>query len=102
MKKLLLFAFLLLASYSNVFAYLTQGHFRWRNNDGTETTATWKAGQDTAIKITDHKAIRLRIEISNSNNIVKNNGRELQYATSVNGPWSTISNASEINAFNYV
>jgi len=101
MKKALLSLALVFIAYSHVFAYLTQGRYRWRNNDGTEKTATWKAGQDTNITIFDYKAIRLRAEIYNSTTSNKATDRGLVYATSVNGPWYTISNNSAINAFNF-
>lgn len=101
MKKALLCLALVLISYGHVFAFLTQGHYRWRNNDGTEKTATWKAGQDTNITISDYKAIRLRAEIYNSTSSNKATDRGLLYATSTSGPWYTITNNSEINAFNF-
>lgn len=99
MKRLLLCVILLFIFHSNLFANLTQGHWRWRNNNGTEKTATWKAGQDTAAIITDYRAIRLRTEVYNSTGSSKTLNRSLQYATSANGPWFTITNSSAINAF---
>jgi hypothetical protein len=101
MKRILFCIALLTAIYSNSFAYLTQGHFRWRNNDGSETSATWKAAQDSSITISDNKAIRLRVEIYNSQISDKAQDRTLTYATSLNGPWYNITNNSAINAFNF-
>jgi hypothetical protein len=101
MKKVLLSVALVLITYTHLFAYLTQGHYRWRNNDGSETSATWKAPQDSAIKISDNKAIRLRLDIDNAQTSTKTLARSLQYATSTGGPWYTISNNSAINAFNF-
>jgi hypothetical protein len=100
MKRIILCLVLSIMSAS-AFANLTQGHWRWRNNDGTEKTATWIAGQDTAITITDYKAMRLRMEVYNGTNSTATLSRSLQYATSVNGPWFNITNNSAINAFNY-
>lgn len=100
MKKTILLLCILMAS-AHTFANLTQGHWRWRNNDGTEKTATWKAAQDSTIKITDNKAIRLRAEVYNNTGSTKTLSRSLQYATSVNGPWVNVTNNSAINAFNY-
>ncbi len=100
MKKFLLSVALVLITYTHLFAYLTQGHFRWRNNDGGEKTATWKAPVDSAIKISDLKAIRLRLDIDNAQTSTKTLARSLVYATSVNGPWYAITNNSAINAFN--
>lgn len=44
---------------------LTQIHYRWRNDDGSETTATWKQNEDTATSIEIANNARIRFEISN-------------------------------------
>jgi hypothetical protein len=94
MRRILLCIVLLLISYTNLFAYLSQGNWRWRNNDGTEKTATWKAGQDTGITISDNKAIRLRIDIYNAQASTKYYGDGLEYSTSLsNGPWLPVSSS---------
>ena len=63
MKKILLVTALLVTSY-NVFAFATQGVWRWRKDDGSETSATWKAAQNTPITIySTDSVIRLRIEL---------------------------------------
>ena len=65
MKKILLTAFLLV-SLSEIFAFTTQGSWRWRNDDGTQTTATWRAGQNVPITLTSTtETLRLRIELYN-------------------------------------
>ncbi|MEP6684789.1 MAG: T9SS type A sorting domain-containing protein [Parafilimonas sp.] len=70
MKKILLLTVLLVTSY-NLFAFTTQGVWRWRNDNGSETSATWKADQNTPITIySTDSVLRLRIE---------------QYAPSSNG-----------------
>ncbi|MEO6149322.1 MAG: T9SS type A sorting domain-containing protein [Mucilaginibacter sp.] len=100
MMKRLLFSLLLVAACSSVFANITQNRWRWRNNDGTETTATWKAGQDTAIVINDMSSIRLRAEIYNdTNDSTRAIGQNLQYAASASGPWYDITDATPLNAF---
>lgn len=38
-----------------------QEGFRFRNDDGSETTATWKDSQDTSISLPDETVFRLRI-----------------------------------------
>jgi hypothetical protein len=40
-----------------------QEGFRWRNDDGSETTATWIAAQDTAASLALATAARLRVLI---------------------------------------
>ena len=68
MKKLLLLA-ILLSSFSSIFAFTTQGNWRWRKDDGTQLTATWLAAQNTAPTITSPSdIIRLRIELYNDPN----------------------------------
>lgn len=65
MKKLFLLT-VLLSCFSSVFALTTQGNWRWRKNDGTQTTATWIAAQNTPIVLTNTTdTLRLRIELYN-------------------------------------
>ncbi|MDD5708046.1 MAG: Ig-like domain-containing protein, partial [Kiritimatiellae bacterium] len=71
-----------------------QDHFRWRNDDGSETAATWKAAADTAITgVARGQNIRLRFCVSNTS---ASNGSgalsaRLEYATATNGPWTAVS-----------
>jgi hypothetical protein len=65
MKKLL-FTAILLISISDIFAFTTQGSWRWRNDDGSEASATWKAAQNAPITISGSaETLRLRIELYN-------------------------------------
>jgi len=43
---------------------LEQAHFRWRNDDGSETTATWAAAEDANVTIAALTPKRLRVEIT--------------------------------------
>lgn len=55
------------ASFASVVAAtLDQYGFRGRNDDGSETTATWKAAQNTSFSITPDQAFRLRFGINAS------------------------------------
>ena len=66
MKKDLLLSALLVTSYQ-LFAFTTQGVWRWRKDDGSETSATWRAEQNTPIIINSmDSTIRLRIELYNN------------------------------------
>lgn len=78
----------------NTFANLTQGNWRWRNNNGSETTATWKAPENSTIAINDTSALRLRMEIINTNTDPKDFSQPLQYATNINGPWEQVNKVS--------
>ena len=44
---------------------LTQIRYRWRNDDGTETTATWAQNENTPIVVPRMTLRRLRFEVSN-------------------------------------
>lgn len=99
MKRILPCIILCLIAYCSSYANLTQGHWRWRNNNGSEQSASWKSGQDSSTTISDFKAIRLRMEVYNNTGNVKTIDHGLQYSTSPSGPWFNISNVSEINAF---
>ncbi|RYE14442.1 MAG: hypothetical protein EOP51_28140, partial [Sphingobacteriales bacterium] len=101
MKKTLL-TLLLAMAFTSVFANLTTSKWRWRNNDGTEQNATWKAAQDVPIVINDQNPFRLRAEIYNdTGDSTKRIGRGLEYALSTGGPWYAINDVSPINAFVY-
>ncbi len=45
----------------------TQGHYRWRNDDGTEETATWTEAEDTPAEAMQYTNFRLRIEMCRDN-----------------------------------
>lgn len=65
MRKLLPLLFLL-AFVQQVHANIVQGSYRWRNDDGNETTATWKAAQNNAISnIMPTDVLRLRFDLYN-------------------------------------
>ena len=94
MKKIFLLL-ALLGAYSSSFAFLTQSSWRWRNNDGSQTTATWKAAQNTAIAYSSiHEVLRLRVEIYNSNSSTTQIEDSLQYTTTpeVANSWVNIGN----------
>jgi len=99
MKKILILT-VMLATYSNIFAFLTQANWRWRNDDGTETSATWKAAQNTqAVMNTSGEVWRLRLEVYNSAGSTLNFRDTLQYSTSTGGPWTPVDVTSTSNPF---
>jgi len=99
MKKILLLS-LMLVAYSNIFAFLTQSNWRWRNDDGTETTATWLAAENTTPTITSgENTIRLRLEVYNTLSDTTYLEDTLQYATSASGPWTNITPTAGSAAF---
>lgn len=94
MKKLL-FIILLLSTSCNIFAFCTQVHWRWRKDDGTQTTASWIAARDSAATITSTSAkIRIRFALFNS----PGNGSSglgtsiLSYSADGGTTWDSVSN----------
>lgn len=75
---------------------LVQEHFRWRNDDGGEAAATWKAGADTAITgVTRGTNIRLRFDIANTSTSYSGAlAATLEYSTSASGPWTPVATGS--------
>jgi hypothetical protein len=71
---------------------LTQIHYRWRNDNGGESGATWATNEDTALSILSVNArMRLRFEISNEGTADSLSTEYLlEYATSTDGPWEAV------------
>lgn len=65
MKKLLLLGLLTIAC-NCVFANIKQGNWRWRADNGSETSATWLAAENTAPTITSMDNVRLRVELDDT------------------------------------
>ncbi len=103
MKHLFTVLLLLLAS-DQIHASLRQTQYRWRNDDGDETTATWMAAANTPVEVNDLSAvIRLRMEFDNDNGFGEYSelSQTLQYSSNGGGTWTTINNNTN-NAFVYV
>lgn len=99
MKKIIILVTFLCA-YSNIFALLTQANWRWRNDDGSETTATWKANQNVqAVQTVVGEVWRLRLEVYNNSGSSQPFVDTLQYATSASGPWTSVDVTAGSNAF---
>lgn len=68
---------------------LDQSHFRFRNDDGSETTATWAAAEDTNVTIAALTPTRLRVEIAATNNPASK-AYKLQYRKVGDSTWRDI------------
>lgn len=108
MKRLLLpFIFLLLTTAKLhaiiITPFVTQTQYRWRNDDGNEATATWRAANNTAISVGDTTTIlRVRIELNNNSGGGAYDVNEtLEYSSNGGTTWTPITNAPT-NAFRYV
>src|SRR5260221_4356625 len=99
MKKIL-FLIISLIFYDHSFAYVTQGNWRWRKDDGSETSATWLADFNTQVSVTSYDPIRLRVIIGSTAysrpNLLTDS---LEYATSDNYAWKYINLSDTSNDF---
>lgn len=100
MKQILLLA-VLLVTCSQLFAFTTQGVWRWRNDDGDEKTATWRAPENTPIMISSvDSVLRLRIEMYNNGSGGFLDGVLFEDSSDEAGArWDTIKLQANTNAF---
>jgi hypothetical protein len=70
-------------------ATLDQEGYRWRNDDGSETTATWKAAQDTTVTLNPSDVARLRVIVNATNDPASANYK-LEYRKVGNASWKNI------------
>ncbi|KKT38937.1 MAG: Secreted protein [Candidatus Collierbacteria bacterium GW2011_GWF2_44_15] len=65
---------------------LTQIHYRWRNDDNNEASASWRKDEDTSMNRTKSVTMRLRVEISNEGFADSSStAYRIEYATQVGG-----------------
>ncbi len=62
MKYIIIILFITLFAMIEVTAKTTQTAYRWRNDDGNEITATWKAPENVPIYFAGTDVVRLRIQ----------------------------------------
>lgn len=99
MKKLLLLAFMMVA-INDIYAFTTQGNWRWRKDDGSETTATWLAGENEVPEISSKSDnIRLRIGLYNDGGGLLDDA-VLEYSTD-SATWVQINATATTEAFMY-
>jgi hypothetical protein len=100
MKKiLLLLSFCIFYSIMS-YAYISQSNWRWRNNNGSEASATWRAAQNKSVTVGSvDSIIRLRIQFNNTTGEIKNLNTNLQYASAPDGPWHYVTAFKGNNAF---
>ncbi len=93
MKKTLIAFLLMTFALTEVSAKMNQTGYRWRNDDGNETAATWKAPEGQYINLNGIETIRLRIQANNlfSENDSFNEDISLYYSSGTFGsPWQKI------------
>ena len=96
----ILILFSLLISSADIFAGAnSMNKYRWRNDDGSESAATWKAAENTVTTIKSlNTNFRLRIAHTGMNFPSTPGGYSLQYSTDQN-IWTTITTDGTSNAF---
>jgi hypothetical protein len=97
MKKLLLFT-IFLANFFMANANTRMSTYRWRNDDGNETTATWKAATNAPIVINNLNPLRLRIAVEEFNSNFTggiNTDANLEYSEN-GGAWQSITATSSM------
>lgn len=76
-----------------------QGHWRLRNDDGSLSTATWIANQDTSATVQTDTVFRLRIswgESAGQNTATSSGTITLQYDINASGTWTTVGAATAV------
>lgn len=101
MRKQLLLLLLLVGAVQTSFAFFNVGNWRWRANNGSETSATWRAAENVPIQITSpNEVIRLRIEYANTQSTSGvGSNVEIGYSLGQNGSNILISENGTTNAF---
>lgn len=102
MKKISYLIALFVACSSIASATNHQGNWRWRNDDGSETTATWKAAENSLTNIQSPANARLRIQIfmlDASDATWYSSSYNLAYKKSGDTEWSIITNDPSTNHF---
>ncbi len=76
-------------------AFYIQTRFRFRNDDGSETAATWKAAEDTDANITIGQNFRLRIQVDEDNMGAVANTFNLYYSLN-SGSYTAVSGSTPV------
>ncbi len=83
---------------ANIIAFkstdISQSHFRFRNDDGSESTATWLAGEDTNIIHPSLTAARLRLQASTTLDMSPVN-YQLEYKLSTDNWWTVATTSAK-------
>lgn len=85
---------------------VNQNHYRWRNDDNNEASATWGANEDTATStMYANRVRRLRLEAANTGaGSATGNTYRLEYGTNsdcTTGSWTQVTSVSACAAANF-
>lgn len=106
MRAILYCIFILLSCCTQLHAVITtpnlgQTQYRWRNNDGNQTAATWRAPVNTPIAVPSvQDTFRLRIELANTGTGAAALTQTLEYSSNGGTTWTVMNNPAT-NAFTY-
>lgn len=74
---------------------IIQTHYHWRNNNGSETSATAAANEDTAATMTTGSVIRLRIGVNNAGDVSSTAAFRLEYqVNATSGAWTQLATST--------
>ena len=102
MRKILLVLASVLVYTSISHANMSQGNWRWRNDDGSETTATWKAAENTGLGTISYSSSNIRLRIELYDDQYTNTGTYnmvLCYSSNGGTDWTAITTSNTVNAF---
>lgn len=90
---------LLAFTVNEIWATPSHGHYRWRNDNGTEATATWKADENVAVTQSNEGNIRLRLELYHYSSATEfSKVCYLYYASLIDTVWHQVTD-NAANAF---
>lgn len=100
MKKLLMLLSMIAVAASS-FAFVSQSNWRWRNDNGSQTSATWAAAQNSVATISNTTGrIRLRMAFYNQNTGGSDvNTSYLKYSADFGYTWDSVSTYAGNKAF---
>jgi hypothetical protein len=76
-------------------ANLTQAHYHWRNNNGSESGATAAANEDTSTTVATASIIRLRFEVNNAGDATSTGAFRLEYQqNATSGAWTQVATST--------
>jgi len=85
---------------THITASTTQSNFRFRNDDGSESSATWKAnaGTNITLNISEDNTFRLRIEVRETAGGSASVGGNFmwEYLLNGTGSWTSITDTSNV------
>lgn len=80
-------------TYTEPDSVIDQDSFRFRDDNGTETTATWLAAVNTTVALTVGQTFRLRFLLQETSAVALSDGYKIQFRPAA-GSWADVLNSS--------